>query len=297
MGVYVVFKKELRDMFSSKRFLILVLLFMLFYVAGFYFLAATGLTQIRRPLLFLLSSYVSVLTYMAPLLGIAFGYDAIAGERERGTLKTVLAQPIYRDSFILGKLLAFLVLTSVSLFASTLISLGIFVAAFGGSVTLDEVARISIISLAAVLLSLTYYSISLLFSVHSRKSSHSALISISVWIIIAVVLPLIASMVAFASVGPPPSFAASKSSEQFREWARKFNQARSSIMRLSPNTYFEDVARTLLRVIAAPGAQRAGGGIPLRETASVTTSLAVLSIVPLILMIVSFLVFVRQEEK
>ena len=41
-----------------------------------------------------------------PLLGIAFGFDAINGERAEGTLPRLLAQPIYRDDVINGKFVA-----------------------------------------------------------------------------------------------------------------------------------------------------------------------------------------------
>lgn len=295
MGFKVVLKKELKDMLMSKRFIILIAIFILFYVAGFYFLVTIGLPQIRRPIVFLLRSYNSILGLIAPILGIAFGYDAISGERERGTLRIILAQPIYRDSVILGKLLAFFLLTATSLYAATFISLGIFVAGFGGALTLDDIARASIITLAAVLLSLVYYSISLLFSVFSRKSSHSALLAIAVWIIMAIVLPLVATMVAFSIAGPPPRISGTqRGAAAFREWSKKFNQVRESIMRISPDTYFGKVANTLLREISIAGRKT----VSLTDALySVAPSFAVLTIVPLILLIASFTIFVRQEEK
>ena len=39
----------------------------------------------------------------APLLGIAFAFDAVNGERSNGTLPRLISQPIYRDDIINGK--------------------------------------------------------------------------------------------------------------------------------------------------------------------------------------------------
>ncbi|MEO0743609.1 MAG: ABC transporter permease subunit, partial [Bacteroidota bacterium] len=47
-----------------------------------------------------------VLLYLLPLLALALGYDLTASERERGTLRLVLAQPLSRRSLVAGKLLA-----------------------------------------------------------------------------------------------------------------------------------------------------------------------------------------------
>ena len=43
---------------------------------------------------------------LGPLLGIAFGFDAINGERSQRTLPRLVAQPIHRDEIINGKFVA-----------------------------------------------------------------------------------------------------------------------------------------------------------------------------------------------
>ena len=37
------------------------------------------------------------------LLAVVFGYDAVAGEKERGTLRLMLTYPVPRDTVLLGK--------------------------------------------------------------------------------------------------------------------------------------------------------------------------------------------------
>ena len=60
------------------------------------------------PLLFTLSpervpAFHEFLGILGPLLGIAFGFDAINGERAQRTLPRLVAQPIHRDEIINGK--------------------------------------------------------------------------------------------------------------------------------------------------------------------------------------------------
>ncbi len=43
---------------------------------------------------------------VAPLLGVAFAFDAVNGERAEGTLPRLLSQPIHRDDVINGKFVA-----------------------------------------------------------------------------------------------------------------------------------------------------------------------------------------------
>ena len=43
---------------------------------------------------------------LGPLLGIAFGFDAINGERSHRTLPRLVSQPIHRDEIINGKFVA-----------------------------------------------------------------------------------------------------------------------------------------------------------------------------------------------
>src|SRR3954449_6823635 len=51
-------------------------------------------------------TFVTFVTFLGPLLGIAFGFDAINGERAEATLPRLLAQPIYRDDVVNGKFVA-----------------------------------------------------------------------------------------------------------------------------------------------------------------------------------------------
>ena len=48
-------------------------------------------------------------------MAIGLGFDAVNGEHNRRTLSRILAQPIYRDALLFGKILAALVTLAISL--------------------------------------------------------------------------------------------------------------------------------------------------------------------------------------
>ncbi|HEX9144237.1 MAG TPA: ABC transporter permease subunit, partial [Candidatus Binatia bacterium] len=114
----VVFWKELADHFSSRRFMILLVLIVLIglwatYASGQAIRQDVESSPAQYVFLLLLTSRTDVLFSLAtflgffgPLVGITLGFDSISGEYARGTLSRVLSQPIYRDSLINGKFFA-----------------------------------------------------------------------------------------------------------------------------------------------------------------------------------------------
>ena len=140
-GWRVIAAKEFGDHLMSVRFMVLLIVLGLAAAIPLYFAAA----QIRSVApdisgaaavfvyLFALGaeeiqnlSVFSFLAIVAPLLGLAFAFDAVNGERSEGTLPRLLAQPIYRDDVINGKFAAGMAVIGV-----VLVSVVLFIAAFG----------------------------------------------------------------------------------------------------------------------------------------------------------------------
>ncbi len=48
------------------------------------------------------TSLTTLSVYLVPLIALLISFDAVAGERERGTLALTLAYPMPRASFLLG---------------------------------------------------------------------------------------------------------------------------------------------------------------------------------------------------
>jgi ABC-2 type transport system permease protein len=104
-GLSAVVGKELADYLRGKRFLILSLLVGLTSLAALYTAAVTIRGTVGRDeldfvflRLFTTSgsalpfSFISFIAFFGPLVGIILGFDAINGERDRGTLSRVLSQ-------------------------------------------------------------------------------------------------------------------------------------------------------------------------------------------------------------
>jgi ABC-2 type transport system permease protein len=117
-GWLVVAEQECRDLWSSGRGLILLFLFSVLLSAIAY-LTSTNLAlnflEQRESVNLVLQFAVAV----GVLATLVVSADGISGERERGTLETLLVTPISRRSIIIGKLITALTLW----FATFLISI------------------------------------------------------------------------------------------------------------------------------------------------------------------------------
>lgn len=203
------YRKELADHLNSARFYII-----------FALLAVTSLVSLMSALggiedavssssefLFLklytssngsIPSFGSFLAYLAPLAGLALGFDAINRERSQGTLNRLVSQPIHRDSVIIAKFLA-----GVTVIVIIIFTLGIGVGAVGLAVigippSAEEIARIGAYLLFTAAYTSLWLGLSMLCSVLCRHAATSALIVIAMWIFLTMFATMIAGAVADA---------------------------------------------------------------------------------------------------
>ena len=108
-GWLVVAEQECRDLWASGRGLILLFLFSVL-VSAVAYLTSTNLAlnflEQRESVNLVLQFAVAV----GVLATLVVSADGISGERERGTLETLLVTPVSRRSIIIGKLIAALTL-------------------------------------------------------------------------------------------------------------------------------------------------------------------------------------------
>ena len=140
-GWRVIAAKEFSDHLLSVRFLVLLIMLGLAAAIPLYFAAdqiqaaapqAAGAQAVFLLLFTVGSPDISILRVdvfvglVAPLLGLAFAFDAVNGERSEGTLPRLLAQPIYRDDVINGKFAA-----GMAVIGLVLVAVVALIAAFG----------------------------------------------------------------------------------------------------------------------------------------------------------------------
>jgi ABC-2 type transport system permease protein len=244
----VVFWKELADHFSSRRFMILLIIIIL---SGFWATYSTG-QAIRQNtdtvpsqyvfLLLLTSSgetlfsLATFLAFFGPLVGITLGFDSISGEYARGTLSRVLSQPIYRDSLINGKFLAALTTVAVLWGSILLLVIGLGITLLGFPPNAEELWRMLIFATIGVLYIGFWVALATLFSLLLQRTVTAALASMAVWLFMFLFVPILSQVIS-GLVIPDAS-----TPEAIARRADMDNL----LGRISPSTLFLETVSTLL---------------------------------------------------
>ena len=92
--ILIVAFKELRDRLRNRWVLAVSLVFTVFALVIAYFGGAQQGVVGLRSIEFTITSLVSLVIYLIPLIALILGFDAIVGERERGSLDLMLALPM-----------------------------------------------------------------------------------------------------------------------------------------------------------------------------------------------------------
>lgn len=154
-----------------------------------------------------------IVGYVLSLIALLFTFDSISGERERGTLRLMLANPMPRHIVLVGKFLGALMSIFMSFTLAVLINL--FVISVSGDVRLDAEAwrRLSIIFIVAVLYTGLFIALGLLVSARVQQSAVSLVILLLTWVTFVVFMPNTLASIA-TGFSPAPM-----TSEEF--WERR----------------------------------------------------------------------------
>ena len=249
-GWRIVAAKELADLVTSVRFVVLLAILGLAAAAPVYLTAgavrdaapqASGVPAIFLALFTLgdppVPPFVALVGFVAPLLGIAFGFDAVNGERGQGTLPRLLAQPIHRDDVINGKFAAGLAAIAASILAVTTLVAGIAMLRLGVVPSLAEVGRMAAWLIATIVYIGLWLAFAVLCSVLARRAATSALVAIGVWLGITLFGRLLADLIA----GALAPVTTGTLDEQLRNV-----QATQILSALSPDTLYQQTVAVIL---------------------------------------------------
>ena len=134
------------------------------------------------PLSFTVMAFIAI---AAPLLGVAFGFDAVNGERHQGTLPRLLSQPIHRDDVINGKFAGGLLAITIALVVVLALTTGVGMLRLGIVPKADEVIRLFLWLAVTVLYVGLWLAFGMLLSVVIRRAATSALVGFGVWLFVA----------------------------------------------------------------------------------------------------------------
>ena len=123
------------------------------------------------------------------LLALIFAYDALAGERERGTLRLVLTHPIQRGYILFAKYISAMLCLLVPLLMSLLLSIILLTTSTTVSLNTTDFLRIGGIILTSLLYLSLFYLIGLCISAMTRRTSTALMLSMFVWGFLVLVYP------------------------------------------------------------------------------------------------------------
>jgi ABC-2 type transport system permease protein len=159
-------------------------------------------------LLQVFQAFTVLFGFLGMVLGIAMGFDQLTKEKESGALKSVLSAPVYRDALINGKTIGSLATLAVAIGITFLVTIAVML--FYGVVPgLEDLARIFLFFIAAVLYCATFFAIATLTSTVSRNSAMAVILAVGIvfaYIIEAFSSFVISSFAADSIVGPAPVY-------------------------------------------------------------------------------------------
>lgn len=143
-----------------------------------------------------------IFTVVLSLFAILLGYDAISGEKERGTLKLALANAVPRSTYIMGKLIGSFAALSVSLLIA--IGLGcLLLPVMGVPMASADWARLGLIILTGLLYFGVFLTISMFVSATTHRTSNSFLLLLVVWVVSVMIIPRASVLLAGRAVDVP----------------------------------------------------------------------------------------------
>jgi ABC-2 type transport system permease protein len=304
---FIVAVKEFKDYMTSKRFLILFGVLVLAAIAS----VITGMADYNQQLsnynanlqqaassaygrltpempssLIVFNSFSGTFSIIGLLLAISMGFDMITREKESGSLKLLLARPLFRDSVINGKIIGAVAMLTIVFAATFLVTIAILL--FGGVVpTGDDFVRMVAFFVASLLYCLAFLAISMALSTVSKSSAMAIMLSIGIFIVSATLIPMFSDTIGDAVMGEAPEMfvpatgnstgatafranvvvfgmngsetAPMQMNPEYTAYAEKRSQIVGAINLLSPAEDFNSISSVIVGKSSSPMAGRAVG--------------------------------------
>lgn len=207
MSVVAVIRKEFLDSIRSYNLIGLVVIFAV--LTGIWS-GIHWIPEMVNPIegnldtLALLNSMRQPALLLIPLIGLAVGYNAVAGEREQGSIKLLLGLPNTRREALLGKVIGQTAVVSVS------IVIGYSVAALIAFVTYNSFALSVFVkyTLLSILYALVCVSIAISFSASTGSRQRAVIGAGAVYLVILLLWDSIMAVLTLVLVNNPSQPAA-----------------------------------------------------------------------------------------
>jgi ABC-2 type transport system permease protein len=352
-GIFVVAKKEFLDHVMGKKFLVILAILMLISLLAMHqgveiynerldsykedivaieehpegmppgwMPEKPSILDVFQPMCFFFG-------FLGAILAIAIGFNLISGEKESGSLKSLLSHPVFRDTIINGKALGGMGALGFAMLVMTLLSIGILMM-LGIMPTGDEFVRILVFMGFSLLFMFSFFAIALMCSTIAKNSTRAITYSLVIFVVISAVMPIAGSIVGMQLAGDMPEYPGMSrqdineaegeaiSEEEHREeqerieeeWQEEMQEYGKKVMRVQemfsigdPKSNFDKVSAAVLDPTFEPlrgffgpmgGESRAETSI-LEALGMVWKNLLVLLVFPVIMFAIAYIKFMRMD--
>jgi Cu-processing system permease protein len=179
--------KEFWDRIRNRWVLAVALVFTVFALSIAYFGAAQQGAVGFRSIEVTIASLVSLVIYLIPLIALMLGFDAIVGERERGSLDLLLSMPITRFELLLGKYLGL----AGALAFSTIAGFGLVGLVLSAQLDLNALFHYFGFMFSSVLLGCAFLSLAVMLSVFAADRTRASGLAIAMWFFFVLIFDLL----------------------------------------------------------------------------------------------------------
>lgn len=286
----VIARKEFADHLNSSVFLSFAITFTITilawsYVKGIevnYTANVLGMPDLMRGF----KGMAMVVGRFAPIIGIVMGFDSIVKEIRSNSMNVLLTHPVFRDNIIAGKIIGSSMCILLTLIISINIAAGAMFMVSGIPVMAQYLIRIEIFVLLTFLYSLFFLATSVLISAIVNKSNISLLYNIAIWLVFTI---LFAQLI-FTST------------YVLTDDVQTANSQTLSLLNFVPGHHYVLVSAGMQDVVreSFDNSPRVAGVFDTSYTlfewlSEFWTNLIVLIVSPIIVLILSFIAFLRKD--
>lgn len=184
--ILVIARKEFRDRLRSRWVLAVAVVLTVFALVIAYFGAAQQGAVGFKGIELTIASLTSLVIYLVPLIALILGYDAVVGERERGSLDLLLSLPLTRLELLLGKYLGL----AAALAFATVAGFGLVGVVLSYGIGLTGLLDYAGFILSTLLMGLAFLSLALLLSVLTSSKVVASGAAIALWFLYVLIYDL-----------------------------------------------------------------------------------------------------------
>ena len=133
--------------------------------------------------------WVFIITYLLSFIPLLFTFDALSGEREHGTLRLCLANPISRPILLIGKFLGTLITVFIPFLFAVLLNLAVISVDNWTQLSAADWGRLGLILLIASCYAGIFVGLGLMVSAGTREPRVSLVVLLLIWVAAVIFMP------------------------------------------------------------------------------------------------------------